>query len=232
VIADAAKALGRRFGVEISHHRPAGARRAARLHKYEIQVVADVGANVGQYASELRRFGYKGLIVSFEPLSSAFAELGRRAAGDPLWECHQVALGDEDTQRAINVASNLASSSFLPMRDEHRRAAPQISYGGTERVEVRRLDSYELAISTPAMLKLDVQGFEDRVLAGASETLPRISLIECELSIAMLYEGQPSFGSMMERFSNLAFEMIDLDPGFHDPRDGRILSVDATFSRP
>ena len=117
------------------------------------------------------------------------------------------------------------------MRDEHRRAAPQISYRGTERVEVRRLDSYNLAISTPAMLKLDVQGFEDRVLAGASETLPRISLIECELSIATLYEGQPSFGSMMARLSNLGFEMIDLDPGFHDPRDGRILSVDATFSR-
>lgn len=208
-----------------------GARRAARLISRNIGAVLDVGANVGQYASDLRQFGYRGLIISFEPLSSAFAELRRRSAEDSLWHCYQMALGDTDGEGVVNVASNLASSSFLPMRSEHRNAAPSISYIGTETVRVRRLDSLNIEFSAPAMLKLDVQGFENRVLAGASETLRPIALIECELSVTTLYDGQPSFRDMIDIFANLGFEVIDLDPAFYDPRDGRILSADVTFSR-
>lgn len=225
------KRLGRSVGIEISRYRPFADRRARWLLEREIATVIDVGANTGGYGSELRSFGYKGRIVSVEPLADAFAQLVERAASDLTWECHNVAAGDSDEEATINVASNVASSSLLVMRDEHRRGAPTVSYVAQERVRVCRLDSLGLDIQGPAMLKMDVQGYEAHVLAGATSALSAVALIECELSIAHLYEGQPSFWEMIDRLSNLDFEIVDLDPFFYDRDDGRVLAMDALFSR-
>jgi len=63
-----------------------------QLESRQVNVVLDVGANSGQYATDLRRAAYKGRIVSFEPLSGPFSLLERSAARDPLWNCRQCAL--------------------------------------------------------------------------------------------------------------------------------------------
>jgi hypothetical protein len=117
------------------------------------------------------------------------------------------------------------------MRDEHRQGAPDVEYVRAEMVGVRRLDSLDLLVRPPAMLKLDVQGFEDRVLRGAEQLLQSVTLIECELSLAHLYEGQPSFREMLDRFADVGFEIFDLEPVFRERRAGRILSVDAWLER-
>lgn len=225
------KRVGQRAGIEIRRYRPFSARRAQRLQTAAIASVIDVGANAGWYGAELRASGYRRLIVSFEPLSNAFSELARIAAADGAWECHNMALGDTDAETTIHVASNPASSSLLAMSDELRRQAPDVSYVGHERVRVRRLDSVAYDVPPPALLKVDVQGYEDRVLRGAERILEKIELIECELSIAHLYDGQPSFQEMIGHMSNLGFEIVDLDPFYYDTADGRPLSIDAMFAR-
>ncbi len=63
------------------------------------------------------------------------------------------------------------------------------------------------AFEPPALLKIDVQGYEEHVLAGATNVLAAVSLIECEVSIARLYEGQPSFRQMIDRLDDLGFEI-------------------------
>src|SRR5262245_44939937 len=113
MLAQRTKELGRRLGVEISHYRPFVPRVVARLNNAAVPVVVDVGASVGQYATELRKHGYRGDIVSFEPVQKAFAGLMDAAAGDEKWSCHRVALGATAEEARINVASNLASSSLL-----------------------------------------------------------------------------------------------------------------------
>ena len=81
------------------------------------------------------------------------------------------------------------------------------------------------------MLKLDVQGYEARVLEGCGEILSRVEQLECELSLAGLYDGQAELSEMVALLDGLGFEMVDLDPCFHDRRDGRVLSFDALFAR-
>lgn len=222
------KEFGRRLGLEISHYRPLAARVVKRLND-GVPLVIDVGANRGQYASELRRHGYRGEIVSFEPLAEAFEDLAAAAAGDPQWTCHRTALGAVAEEASIHVASNLASSSLLEMEDGLRSGAPWISVTGVETVRVARLDDV-LANEGPCMLKLDVQGYEDRVLDGAPTTLARASLLQCELSLAELYSGQARFRALIDRLDDAGLEFVDLEPFFHD-RAGRVLQIDALFAR-
>jgi FkbM family methyltransferase len=224
------KDLARRFGVEISHYRPFTARVVARLNAAGIPLVIDVGACRGEFAAELRQRGYHGDIVSFEPVAEAFEGLAAAADGDQRWTCHRLALGAAVGEAHMNVAANLASSSLLEMEAEHRAAAPWASFVGSETVPVARLDDV-IDDDRPCLLKLDVQGFEDRVLDGAPATLARAVLLQCELSLAELYSGQAGFRALIDRFDDAGFAFVDLHPFFYDRADGRVLSIDALFAR-
>ena len=227
-VTDLVKRAGRSLGLEISRYRPFAARRAERLRALAIETVVDVGANTGQYGQELRHNGYLGRIVSFEPLEEAYRALELASASDPLWECHRFALGATDERGELAVAANLASSSLLSMTEEMRVRIPIV---GTEPVSVRRLDGLGLRLKGPLMLKLDVQGYEARVLDGCGAILQHVDQIECELSLAPLYDSQAQHSEMVARLDGLGFEMVDLDPFFYDPADGRVLSFDALFGR-
>jgi FkbM family methyltransferase len=230
VLARRTKELARRLGLEISHYRPFAARVVGRLTDGEVSLVIDVGANRGQYATELRRHGYRGRIVSFEPVEEAFEQLASAAADDTGWTCHRAALGAVAEEAPIHVASNLASSSLLEMGVGHRAAAPSVSVVGVETVRVVRLDDV-LDDDRPCLLKLDVQGYEDRVLDGAPSALARALLFQCELCTGNLYSGQAPVRDIVDRLDDAGFELIDLDPIFWDGADGRVLAVDALFAR-
>jgi FkbM family methyltransferase len=230
VLAQRTKELARRLGVEISRYRPFAARVVARLTDGDVPVVIDVGANRGQYASELRRHGYRGEIVSFEPVQEAFDQLTSAAAGDAGWTCQRLALGAVAEEAPIHVASNLASSSLLEMGEGHRSAAPSVSMVGVETVRVARLDDV-LDDARPCLLKLDVQGYEDRVLDGAPKALGRALLFQCELCTGDLYSGQAPVRDVIDRLDDNGFELIDLEPVFWGGADGQVLAVDALFAR-
>jgi FkbM family methyltransferase len=222
------KELAHRLGVEISRYRPLAARVVTRLDG--VPVVIDVGANRGQYATELRRRGYRGEIVSFEPLEAAFEHLASAVAADAGWTCHRLALGADAGEASMHVASNLASSSLLAMGHGHRSAAPSVSVTGRETVPVARLDDV-LDDERPCLLKLDVQGYEDRVLDGASRTLARAVLLQCELCTGDLYSGQATVRGIVDRLDDCGFELVDLEPVFWDGKDRRVVAVDALFAR-
>lgn len=207
-------------------------RRQAMFAAHGVDVVFDVGAAVGGYGGELRQFGYDGRIVSFEPLAAPYARLQAASAGDPRWATHRCALGRTPGRATINVASNSDSSSLLPMAAEHRQAAPQVDYVATEEIEVARLDDLagrHLNGGT-GFLKLDTQGFERDVLAGADETLSRCAGLQVELSFVPLYEGGPLVDEMISLVYDHGFRMVALDQGFASP-DGAVLQADGLFFR-
>ena len=115
-------------------------RRAELIAEQGIDAVVDVGANEGLFAKRLRDDGFSGRIVSFEPLSSAFALLASASADDPNWECVQLALGATTGEATLNVARNLASSSFLPMDSGLPEAEPRVAYVGKEECSLATLD--------------------------------------------------------------------------------------------
>jgi FkbM family methyltransferase len=206
------------------------------LTSRKIDVVLDVGANSGQYATELRRSEFSGRIVSFEPLSGPFARLARSASADTLWDCRQCALGDVDGTISMNVAGNAgASSSILPMLKNHQDAFPQANYVGTEDVEIRRLDAVApevLRQGDAVFLKIDVQGFEKHVIAGGATTIDqRCGGIEIELSFAALYDGDMLIQEALDLVDSLGFVLAGLAPGFIDVRNGRVLQAEGVFFR-
>ena len=205
------------------------------LEKFNIDLVLDVGANTGQFAAGLRSFGYKGKIVSFEPLSEAFGLLSSQAALDTTWQVHtRGAIGDYDGEIEINISGNSVSSSVLPMMNSHSSAAIDSAYTGSETVSVFRLDTVAceyLSATNCCFLKIDAQGFEWQVLDGGSETLPNVQGVLCELSLVNLYEGQHLWLDVIRRLENAGFTLWAIQQGFTDPRDGRTLQMDAIFFR-
>jgi FkbM family methyltransferase len=221
------------FDVSLSRlSRTTPAQRARFINDAAITVVLDVGAHIGDYASSLRRFGYKERIESFEPLARAHAELSSRAADDPLWTCHRLALGNRSGTLTLHIAGNEVSSSALDMLPRHVQGDPESSYVGSEQVNVRTLD--ELGLTDPSdrvYLKADVQGFEQRVLAGAGRTLESVRLLELELSLVTLYEAGPLIAEMLGYLKDLHFEPIWFERAFSDARTGRLLQMDGIFAK-
>jgi FkbM family methyltransferase len=206
--------------------------RMAMIRHNKISVVLDVGANDGQFGGVLRENGYQGKIISFEPLAKPFATLARVSGNDSGWEAHNIALGSESGYCDINVSNMSASSSLLPMLDSHLRIAPQSGYVRKERITVETLDkAVRFENDDIAMLKIDTQGFERQVLEGAAETLKKVSLLECELSLIPLYGGQDLILSMLDFIQANGFRPVSFERVFSDPASGYALQVDGIFCR-
>jgi len=205
------------------------------LDRFGVDLVFDIGANAGQFATELRSVGYKGRIVSFEPLLDAYRAAASVAARDPKWTVHERgAIGDYDGEVEINIAGNSVSSSVLPMLDSHSSAEVSSAYIGSEKVPIYRLDSITpgyVQNSSSYFLKIDTQGFEWQVLDGACSTLGQARGVLCELSLVPLYEGQRLWMDLLQRLESEGFTLWSIQKGFTDPRDGRTLQVDAIFFR-
>jgi FkbM family methyltransferase len=230
------KTLARRAGVDVRRYPLPGSPADCRgrlLRHHQVDLVLDVGAATGGYGRQLRDHGYQGRIVSCEPLAASFHLLDTAAAHDSRWEALELALGRETGSAVMNVASNGDSSSFLPMLDEHLDAAPESGYIGTNEVQVTTVDAIlaEHEAEKP-FLKLDVQGFEHHVLAGASRSLGRLVGIQLEMSLVPLYEGQLLFRETYDLMVSAGFALQVIEPAFIDIDAGRVLQIDGVFFRP
>jgi len=207
----------------------------AMMRQHGVDLLFDVGANTGQFASAVFERGYSGRIVSFEPQSAAHGALLERSRRNPRWEiAERCCLGERDGETEIHLSRNSISSSVLPITSEHTALSPDAGYVGTERVSLRRLDDLarpHLDASRAAFLKIDVQGYEQQVLAGAKEVLARVRGLQIELSLRPVYEGQMLFVPMLNLVHDFGFRPVHFSPSFVDPSNGRWLQADGLFFR-
>ena len=223
--------LLRRLGYDLHRH-PARGPLHYHLETLGIDTILDVGANEGRYATGVRAHGFRGRVISFEPLPSAFGALKVASARDTLWQCHQMALGDVDGEREITVAAATEFSSFLPMEDFVEGLHPTARAAGRERVRVRTLDGLfpELRLDDEKLwLKCDTQGFERQVLEGARHHLHRFEGVQLELSLRSLYAGQPTFEAMVGYMRDHGFVLSDLLRGFSNDAAWELFEVDGLF---
>ena len=221
----------RRFSVEQSEN----ARFISMLRTHNVNLIFDVGANAGQFGVLLRKIGFDGKIISFEPLSDAREILLNISKNDPQWQIAlQTAIGEENGEIEIQIAGNSQSSSVLDMLDTHVRAAPDSKYIGKEKVALRTLDSIALDYmdsNSIAFIKIDTQGYETQVMNGAKKLMSQIVGLQVEISLVPLYKGQCLFDEMLKKLKNDGFELWSIYPVFSNPNTAQLLQVDATFFR-
>lgn len=230
--------LANRFGIDIHRYRRGETlhgRLATMLEYHDVDLLLDVGANIGQFAQSIREAGYRGKIVSFEPLSEPRTQLLKASRSDPAWEiAPAAAIGADEGEVEMRISDNSFSSSVLAVLPDHIRAAPDSVCVGVENVPMSRLDTASrdyLEIARAPFVKIDTQGYEGQVLDGATEVLNKAVGLQLELSFVPLYEGQPLVDAVIERLYDAGFHVWGFWPGIHDPQSGRMLQIDATLFR-
>lgn len=208
---------------------------AALLAGQQIDAVLDVGANTGQYGLMLRRAGWLGPILSFEPLPQAREALARTAAADPLWRlAPPLALADRDGPVVLEVSAESDMSSILPQSPLLRAISPSSTVRERLAVAGARLDGQTQLLDSAwrrLHLKLDVQGYEPRVLDGAQALWPRLATVQLELALEPVYAGEPDWRAMVDRLAGLGFRLALVLPGYFERKLGRMLQFDGVFIR-
>ena len=220
-----------RFGIEIRRHRSPGVIQI--LNYFNFDTVIDVGANIGQFARSILDNGFHGEIFSIEPSSEAFNELVAESKRYQKWHViPRCALGAFEGEAKLNLSANSYSSSILDILSTHTRAAPESAYISEESVRLETLDGLfasDAAKSRNCFLKLDAQGFEDRVLAGGKRFLEQIGGVKIELSILQLYTEQSLHGELISSLERYGFSLWNLEPGFSHEISGQTFQYDAVL---
>lgn len=229
-VKESLRRLARQSGWDVVRFRGDFARHQLHLlETRQIGVVADVGANEGQYASRLRLLGYGGPIVSFEPYPTAARRLRQQAKKDGRWTVHEVAVDRAPGQKTLNISANSVSSSLLQMTGRHIAADPHSDYVDRVDVQAEPLDAFIDDLEGCIWLKIDVQGGERGVLEGATKVLERTEVIQAELSLVELYRHAPTALELITELAAMGFDMVNVEPGFTDRESGALLQADGLF---
>jgi FkbM family methyltransferase len=188
----------------------------AVLEKYRIDLVIDVGANRGQFSQMLRDTGYKGDILSFEPVSSSFEILNRISKKDSKWKSIKLGLGDKTEQNNINVFDSTHFSSLLNPSNFGKEVFRQIESSRQEIIQIDTLDNILLQEgllgNRRIFLKMDTQGYDLNVFKGAKKSLNNIVGLLSEISFIPIYNNMPPYRQALEEFERNDFAVSGLFP--------------------
>ena len=203
------------------------------LKHHSIQTVLDIGANDGEWSAEMRRLFPRTQVYAFEPLADRYEGLAARFKGDARFRAFNVALGEQNSETEIERSSFHPSSSLLHMSDLHKELYPKSKNIKKEKIMLRRLDSFdkEVTLAPDILIKLDVQGFEDKVILGGENIFKQAKIIICETSFVQLYEGQPLFGDIHEQLGRLGFAYRGNCSEHYSKKTGERIYEDSVFLR-
>lgn len=206
----------------------AGVEHKAALNRPLLTVV-DIGANRGQFALAARAIsGAK--VVSFEPLPDVAVLFQKVFYEDSAVRLHVAAIGEIAERKLIHLSARNDSSSLLEIGDAQSNFFPGTHEVGTLEVEVGPLDKFltEGEIVRPAMLKLDVQGYELQALAGCKSLIGNFDYVYCECSFVELYKNQKLAGEVIDYLRSLGFSLSGIYNPSYD-RDGNCIQADLLF---
>ena len=203
----------------------------------QIDCVLDVGANLGQYRDLLRKdVGFRGHIVSFEPIPSHVEAMRQRAKVDENWLIQGFALGASVREAPFNVMKGSELSSFLSPDDSVVASSlPGNEVDAQIPVHVKTLDvvfpDIEQRLGCGSVfLKLDTQGYDLEVLKGALSVLGVVKAVQIEVSVTPIYKGMPHYTTAISTLEDLGFELSGIFPNNsgHFPR---LIEFDAVMIR-
>jgi FkbM family methyltransferase len=230
------KRVGQLLGLDVRWYVPHAAHALSTLLElYKVDTIFDLGANIGMSGDYFRNIGFKQKIVSFEPVSHYYRQLEQKVKKDPLWFCENTAVGDAESELEINISGEGGSaSSFLEMTNHIKDNAPGLCYTGREKVKVRTVDSlvsHYYPEGDRLFLKVDVQGYEKQVLAGARDSLNRIVGLKIEMSVVKTYQGEPLIDEMLPYLYSLGFRLNGIEAAWSNQLTQEVYQVDGFLFR-
>ncbi len=206
------------------------------INNLGIDHVLDVGGNTGQFAESLYDFGYKNKVVSFEPVGVCHEQMLKRSKKYPNWEvAEKMAIGDKDETAMINVTNDTVFSSLLEVKKWHSDLKSTSKMVKKEEVQVHKLDTIvSNYIKDPAaskiLLKIDTQGFEKEVLAGAEELLKHVTAIKIEIPLTPIYENVGlGFYETFEFLRENGYKPYSFNNEGVNLKTGRVNTIDGLF---
>jgi FkbM family methyltransferase len=226
-----ARALKRR-GLDLDYFRSFDLR---WLRNLDIRLVVDVGAYVGDFSAVMHELFPEATIVAFEPIPDVFAVMTRRLHDVRRFTAVNAAVGAERGRIDFWRSGWAPSSSALRMADLHISNFPESPPVGRLQVQVVTLDETLDGIGEidgDVLVKVDVQGYESRVLLGAARTLRRAAVVLIETSFVRLYETQSLFDETYHFLCGLGFEFRGNHAQLRSPLDDSVLQADSIFVSP
>jgi FkbM family methyltransferase len=178
--------------------------------KSGIKTVLDVGAHLGEFSHKIRKVLPQVKIYSFEPLNEEFLKLKSRFAEDKNFHPLNYALGDTNGQCEIYHNEYAATSSMLQMDAICKKEFPFTIKSRVEIIEVRRLSdiAHEIDIDDPVLIKIDAQGFEEKIIDGGSNIISVAKIIIIEVSFEALYHGSPLFDDIYRKLTGMGYKLM------------------------
>ena len=204
------------------------------MNFHGIDMVLDVGASWGGYAKTLRRFGFKNKIISFEPVSDLHSKLLKNSLNDVNWQVHKkIIVSNKKVKKLlINVSKDFDNSSLLNLTKLHTENHQNAKYSHKEEIECDTLDNlidYYSIDEKNLMLKIDVQGSEMDVLKSGINNLTKFKLVQIELSLQPLYEGQILYKEIIDFMNDNNFDIWSIYPGYKKKSIGQLYQFDVIF---
>lgn len=211
----------------------AGVEHTPVIQNMHCKTVVDVGANRGQFSLVARTCFPDARIYAFEPLHEPAEKYRRVLFGkDTNVVLRECAIGRGRETKVIHVSNADDSSSLLPIGDMQTHLFPETREKETREVQVYSLDEMLSPgdILPPALLKIDVQGFELDVLHGCESLLPDFSWVYVECSFVELYEGQALADEVINFLHGHGFVLRGVYNLFYDS-SGKAIQGDFLFER-
>jgi FkbM family methyltransferase len=200
----------------------------------KITTVMDVGANKGQFAKRLRELGFRGKIISFEPILSEFHHIELLSKADPLWDVYNFAMGNSADILELNVTDSTDLSSFLqPNEFSKLYFKEKVMLSNTQKIEIKMLHHFiaeHNLVHESLLLKTDTQGFDLEVLKGAGDYLSAlVKVIVIELSFKPIYNGMPSALEVIAFLNESGFNPSGLFQLSRDKTTLELIEMDSVF---
>jgi FkbM family methyltransferase len=196
-----------------------------------ISTVIDIGANTGQFALLASQMLPSAHVYSFEPLPECFTTLRHQVANISNVHAFNFGIGDSNESKEFYSNSFSQASSFLKTTSSNDLNYPFTKdHQSIGLIEIKTLDSLEnlIPIVDKLMIKVDVQGYEDKVIAGGQKTFAKASVVLIETGFIKLYEGSPLFDDIYKRLLGLGFEFNGFISQSYN-ENGRMIWGDALF---
>lgn len=214
------RALRYSVGASIEH--------SSVLKHLRCHTVVDIGANRGQFALVARYCFPRAKIISFEPLPDPASIFEKVFCNYDDVILHNVAIGPISGQSIMHVSARDDSSSLLPISTLQEKIFPGTGEIGEVLVRTASLNECisEEDIVSPALLKLDVQGFEYDCLRGCESLLHKFEWVYCECSFVELYSGQKLAADVIAWLADKGFYIKGI---YNTAYDSKGLAIQADF---